>query len=336
MKKKKKSKPRTQVFAKLNTTKVKAFKYYNKQMEETSKKFKEKNKNAFNINFYLFQNIREKAKLIDKLFELTYFYDRNFTGNKDFMHIPNIQQIMQNIYKYPVILATQNNGIEEEIVGATTVKLEKNNSILKNPYFPTKNETVLSITGVLAKQNTTDIFGNRIKGIGRELFKSAIRGAFNFNKEEKIRLISEIDCRNKNSLNAISCAVKELKDEGLNINLIMPGYYEIINMQGNLTEAPTFIVEIDLDGTKQFENTNTLFSYSNCSNYELFSNLSNVLENNATEQKQYTTKVNENVVCYHEIKPINALNIELEVGNTAVGNERVPVLNNIELEYAHI
>ena len=60
------------------------------------------------------------------------------------------------------------------------------------------------------------------------------------------------------------------------------------------------------------------------------------MENNATEQKQYTTKVNENVVCYHEIKPINALNIELEVGNTAVGNERVPVLNNIELEYAHI
>ena len=42
MKKKKKSKPRTQVFAKLNTTKVKAFKYYNKEMEETSKKFKEK------------------------------------------------------------------------------------------------------------------------------------------------------------------------------------------------------------------------------------------------------------------------------------------------------
>ena len=39
---------------------------------------------------------------------------------------------------------------------------------------------------------------------------------------------------------------------------------------------------------------------------------------------------------YDEIKPINALNIELEVGNTAVGNERVPVLNNIELEYAHI
>ena len=59
MKKKKKSKPRTQVFAKLNTTKVKAFKYYNKEMEETSKKFKEKNKNAFNINFYLFQNMTE-------------------------------------------------------------------------------------------------------------------------------------------------------------------------------------------------------------------------------------------------------------------------------------
>lgn len=335
MRKKKKVKPRTQVYANLSSLKVNAFKYYNKEMEETTKKFRNKNKNAFDINFYLFQSIKEKTKLFDKIFELAYFYDRNFTGNKDFMHIPNIKQIMQNVYKYPVILATQSNGLEEEIVGATTVKIERNKSILKNPYFPTKDEIVLTITGVLTKQNVVDIFGNRVKGIGRELFKSAIRAAYEINKTENIRLISEIDCRNQNSLKAISSAVRELQSEGININLSMPGYYEIINMEGNLTEAPTFIVEVDLNASKQLDNSNILFSYLNCKNNELFSDLSLVLEKATTEIKQYTTKANENIVCYHQIAPINALNIELAVGNTAMGNRRVPALAGVQFEFVH-
>ena len=335
MRKKKKVKPRTQVYANLSDLKIKAFKYYNKEMEETEKSFRNKNKDAFNINFYLFQSIKEKTKLVDKIFELAYFYDQNFTGNKDFMHIPNIKQIMQNVYKYPIILATQSNGIEEEIVGATTVKIEKNKSILKNPYFPTKNETVLTITGVLTKQNIVDGFGNRIRGIGRELFKSAIRAAYEFNKTEKVRLVSEIDCRNKNSLKAISGAVKELKEEGLNINLYMPGYYEIINMNGNLKEAPTFMVEVDLNDSKTLENSNTLFSYLNCRNNELFSDLSLVLEKSTVELKQYITKANANIVCYHQIVPIDALKVELEVGSTAMGNERVPALSGIQLEFVN-
>ena len=335
MRKKKKVKPRTQVYANMSDLKFKAFKYYNKEMEETEKSFRNKNKDAFNINFHLFQSIKEKTKLVDKIFELAYFYDQNFTGNKDFMHIPNIKQIMQNAYKYPIILATQSNGFEKEIVGATTVKIERNKSILKNPYFPTKNETVLTITGVLTKQNIVDAFGNKIRGIGRELFKSAIRAAYEFNKNEKVKLVSEIDCRNKNSLNAICGAVKELKEEGLNINLYMPGYYEIINMNGNLKEAPTFMVEVDLDGTKTLDNSNILFSYLNCRNDELFSDLSLVLEKNTIEQKQYTTKANENIVCYHKIAPIDALKIELEVGTTAMGNERVPALSGVQLEFVN-
>lgn len=335
MNKKKKARPRTQVNSNLINSKIRAFKYYNKEMEDTTKSFRIKNENASNINFYLFQSIREKRNLIDKIFQLAYFYDRNFTGNKDFMHIPNIKQIMQNIYQYPVILATQKNGLDEEVVGATTVKFERNKSILKNPYFPTKNETVLSITGVLAKQNTLDNYGNRVRGIGRELFKSAIRGAYEINNQETIRLISEIDCRNTNSLRAICTAVSELQSEGFNINLNLPGYYEIINMEGNLTEAPTFIVEVDLNGNKEAKNEETIFSYVGCEGKELFSNLSNVLEKNTLEQKQYTTKVNENIVCYHEISPINAQKISLEVGNTALGNERIPVLGGLELEPVH-
>ena len=69
MRKKKKVKPRTQVYANLSDLKIKAFKYYNKEMEETEKSFRNKNKDAFNINFYLFQSIKEKTKLVDKIFE---------------------------------------------------------------------------------------------------------------------------------------------------------------------------------------------------------------------------------------------------------------------------
>ena len=57
------------------------------------------------------------------------------------------------------------------------------------------------------------------------------------------------------------------------------------------------------------------------------------MENNATEQKQYTTKVNENVVCYHEIKPINISKIIIETGKSAEGNDRIPELPVLQTKY---
>jgi hypothetical protein len=325
MKKKKKSKPRTLGYLEEFNLMKKAFKYYSKEMEETTNSFIKKNPNAFNTNFYLFQNMPNKSKLIDTIFELGYFYDKNFVGNKEFMHIPSIKKIADNVSHYPVILATEKNGFSEEIIGATTIKLENNSSILDNPYFPTKNENVLTITGVLAKQNITDTFGNRLRGVGKELFKSSIKGAYKLNKEEKVRIICEIDCRNINSLNAICKAVLDLKQE-LDINLFLTGYYEIINKEGNLIEAPTFMFEVDLNGDKELDNSQKLFSYENCSYLDLYTDLINVIQENTDEIKEQSSKVDENIVCYHEIKPINALNITLDVADTANGNERVPTL----------
>ena len=100
------------------------------------------------------------------------------------------------------------------------------------------------------KMNNEDESEIRVRGVGKELFKSAIKAAVEINKIEPVRLIFEVDCRNTNSLNAACKAMKDLQKEGLNINIFITGYYEIKNKDKSLTEAPTFILETQKALTK--------------------------------------------------------------------------------------
>lgn len=341
MKKRKKSKHREENTSNSNSSKEgvkqKIFKIYNEEMEEKTEEFIKKNPNLLDTKFYLFQTIKNRNLIRDMIFNLTYFYDLNFVGNKDFIHIPKITDILNNILKYPIMLSTKRDkyGLQE-ILGVSTIKIENNDSISMNPYFPTVDETVLTISGILAKQNAVDKDNNRIRGIGKELFKSSINAAYKINKNEKVRLICEVDCRNVQSFGAVSKAVKELQDEGLDIDLVITGYYEIINNQGNLTEAPTFVLEIVLNKNKNISNNKVEFNYFDCSSTELFSDLNNVIENNTKEIKQYVNIKNDKIVIYHNLESINALNVTLNIGNTANGNERVPYnINVLEYEIAH-
>lgn len=333
MKKKKKARPRLNIKQDGEVAKQKIFKYYIKEMEEKTEKVN--NQNSLDTDFHLFQTIRNKVSARDTIFNLTYFYDNNFTGNKDFMHIPNISNVLNNILHYPIMLVTQKDEHgNDEILGTTTIKFENNNSITDNPYFPTKGEDVLSITGVLTKMNAVDKNGNKIRGLGRELFKSAIKGAYELNKDKKIRLICEVDCRNTNSLYSVCKAVKELQEENLNLQMFLAGYYEIKNKEKNLLEAPTFVLEIDLNGDKEINNNNLNFDYQNCKSTNLFSSLSNVISKNTNENKKFVNVVGDKKVTYHGIEPINALNIKLDIGTTADGNNREPVLS-LQLENAN-
>lgn len=212
--------------------------------------------------------------------------------------------------------------------------MENNSSIAYNPYFPTKNENILSITGVLTKYDVKDKNGNKIKGIGKELYKSAIKAAYELNKEETIRLICEIDCRNVNSLKSISNAVRELQIENIPVRLYISGYYEIYNKGKKLKEAPTFILEIDLNGEKNIAQIETKFSYLQRKSANLFSDLVQEIQKKTKEEKKYITIRKKDFVIYHSIKPIDALNVELEVGNTADGNNRIPISKTLQMEYA--
>lgn len=306
------------------------FNCFNKEMEVQTKEFIKKNPDESDIRFYLFQTITGKQALNDMLFKVIYFYDKNFIGNRDFIQIPNLNEMIYNIANYPVILASRNHNGINELIGVTTIKYEKNNTLLQNPYFPTKKENILTITGILTKLNND--YEKRIPNIGKILFKSSIKGAYDINLHEKVRLICKIDCRNKNSLIAISKAVKDLQSEGLNIQLYIDGYYEILNRSNKMTEAPTFVVEVDLKGNKKINNSKTQFSYINCNSKALFFDLKNVIINNTHQKREYITyKKNEKII-YHKIKPINALNVELIVGNVAEGNNREPVLTSLEEE----
>ena len=329
MKKKKKARPRSSE-QDMEVVKQKIFKYYIKEMEEKTRKVNKEN--SLDTNFHLFQTIRGKEEARDTIFNLTYFYDNNFTGNKDFMHIPNISNVLDNVQRYPIMLVSKKDEYgKDEILGTTTVKFENNKSLSDNPYFPTKGEDILSITGVLTKMNALDKNGNKIKGLGRELFKSAIKGAYNANKDNTVRLICEVDCRNTNSLYSVCKAVKELQEEGNNIQIFLNGYYEIKNKEKNLLEAPTFILEIDLNGDKKVNNDNLILDYQNIDSTNLFTNLSKVICANTKENKKIVTYKNDAKIVFHSVAPINAQNITLNVGTTADGNNREPVLS-LQLE----
>lgn len=308
------------------------FKTYIEEMEEKTGEFIKNNPTLLDTKFYLFQTIQNKDLVRDMIFNLAYFYDVNYIGNKDFIHIPNISNILDNILKYPIMLATQKDEYgSEDILGVTTIKIENNKSVSDNPYFPTCGETVLTISGILTKMNAVNKNNIRIRGIGKELIKSSIRAAYNVNKQNKIKLIYEVDCRNIHSFNAVINAVKELQED-LNVSIAIDGYYEILDSQGELQEAPTFVLEIEFDSNDKTKNTQKIeFNYLNCKSAELFSELNNVIEENTKELKEYVNKKEDKTIIYHTLEKIDALNVSINPGDTANGNERVPSIK--ELEY---
>lgn len=166
MKAKKKERPRENDNILSESTRSYIFKQFRKELDTKTKKYKEEK--GLDISFDICQDNSNPNELVSSIFNLAYFYDENFLGNKDFIHIPAITQIANNMLKYPVILASRKElDGSNEILGATTIKMENNNSITKNPYFPTKNQNVLSITGVLSKPNVYQ-GDTKIRGIGKE------------------------------------------------------------------------------------------------------------------------------------------------------------------------
>ncbi len=328
MKKQEKAKPRSSRLEEASFKKE-VFKKYAVEMEEKTEEYN-KSHNS-NVNFYLAQNIANKSDLINKVLDLSYFYDKNFVGNKDFMHIPNFSQVAANLIHYPILIASKKEyDGSDDILGVTTVKFEKNSSYSDNPYFPTRDENVLSITGVLTRNNE-DTNLPRIRGIGKELYKSAIRAAYRLNKEKRIRLRCEIDCRNERSLSAINKAVQDLQSEGLDICSFITGYYEIYNKQKQLIEAPTFILEVNLNCNK-YENTYAEFSYINCKKQRLNYDLLKEVKEQVKITRRYLNTAGQNHVLYNMIKPINIQNVTIEAGTSSEGNERTPRLNPV-LEY---
>lgn len=173
------------------------------------------------------------------------FYNNNWTGNRDFMHIPNYQQVMENIMKYPIIIAREKG--KSKILAISTIKYDENTSEQMDPYFPVEGAKYFSVTGILTHHNSP------YRGLGKKIYEIALRGACGYAKTHPgTRMMCVIDSRNSPSLRALSTAVERIGSEesvgpGKELPAHVVGYYELKDSEKNLIEAPTLVLEVGLE-----------------------------------------------------------------------------------------
>lgn len=188
--------------------------------------------------------LQEGEDLIRKGAQL---YDE-YEGNEEYIHIPSIEQMLENLQKHIVI------GIEDtktgELEGVTTIKYYENKGGEVNPYYPREDTKYFEITGVIVKQRGDMTH----KGLGTNMYEACFLGLYEYVKEhpEGYRMDAVIDCTNIKSLYAAKNAIKNINARGLvgegkRLNLFLAGLYVVRDPQTRaLVEAPTFVLESDL------------------------------------------------------------------------------------------
>lgn len=259
------------------------------------------------------------------------FYNNNWLGNKDFMHIPNFSQVMSNYMKYPIIIAREEG--KDEILAISTIKYDENNPDEIDPYFPDPEAKYFSITGILVKKGTPH------KGMGKKIYEIALRGAHEYNKiYPGTRIMCVIDCRNSQSLRALSTAVETINENGLvgegqELPANIVGYYELVDTEtGALEEAPTLVLEVGLDSQNKGTATkqDKTLEYSKPESGSLFEALTEELKG---KLKKYGIQppikhedVGTGTVRYYSLADECSLEKTKIVSNgTEKGNDRTPI-----------
>ena len=296
------------------------------------------------VEYEVFQ-LSDLAGMQDAVYHIAEFYNVNWQGNRDFMHIPNFMQTLQNVRKYPIIVARKKGT--EEILGISTIKYDENDGEIIDPYFPEEDARYFSITGILTKRN------NVYKGIGKKIYEIALRGACNYEKYYPgTRIMCVIDCRNRQSLRALSAAVNNIKDgEFLGDDFYLPanivGYYELRGEEEELLEAPTLVMEVGLNPVEK-ENKDGMeiktlpslrnISFTRIEGEPLFNTLLATLRDNLGEYKIGVPSVIEDkdsgMVYYYSLEEKERClleNINIESNGTEKGNDRIPI-NDIEMK----
>ena len=173
------------------------------------------------------------------------FYHQNWRGNKDFLHMPSIGTVADNCEQYPILIARERD--KTEILAISTIKHNKNTNDNLDPYFPVEDTEYFSITGILVKKDC------QYKGLGKKMYEIGIIGAYGYNMQYPgTRFIFEIDCRNVPSHEGGKVAVQRInetvfaeKNKALPSNIV--GYYLLTDDEGEMLEAPTFILEVGLE-----------------------------------------------------------------------------------------
>ena len=295
------------------------------QINEKTKKEEPENKLRYEV--LQFSNL---AKKWDSVYKIADFYNKNWLGNKDFMHIPDFEQVLYNCLSYPIIISREED--ENEILGISTIKYNENTQDDIDPYFPEANAKYFSITGILVKKGTTH------KGMGKKIYEIAIRSATEYSREfPETRMMCVIDCRNSHSLRALSYAVENINNNGLvGENMELPanivGYYELRDKQNSkLEEAPTLVLEVGLNSREKTSTVNErVFEYRKNEDEPLFQTLKIELRQKMQEYGLNSPTIMQDgdcgIVYYYSLNRECALNgVCIKSNGTEEGNDRTPI-----------
>lgn len=295
--------------------------------KRVTKEYNEQTKEK-DIQFEVLQ-FSDIARHWDSVMKVADFYNKNWTQNKDFMHIPDFMQVLENCRRYPVIIAREEG--KEDILAISTIKYEKNTEEQLDPYFPEPGANYFSITGILARKDSP------YKGLGKKIYEIAMLGAHEYAKEYPgTRLTCVIDCRNRHSLNAVAKAAEAIRENGLvgegkELNANILGYYELREKENNqLIEAPTLVLEIELEEQpvqeKQQEN---VLSYEAKEPVSLFDGLLQTLKQRLHTYGLNAPTVMEDegcgIVSYYSLQEPRQCSVEktvLKPNGTEIGNNR--------------
>ena len=312
-------------------------KKYDEIINIIDKVCKEENKKLENSDFEyevlqlsdLNNDLLESAYLISK------FYNENFSGNADYMHIPNFTQTLKNIMNYPIIIARLKNS--KNILGISILKYNESDKEF-DPYFPIENSKYFSVTGILTNKENKNM---GVYGLGKKIYEIALKSVLEYKKKySDTKLMCVIDCRNTCSINALKVATNNLNSnyEDKQIDSRIIGYYKVENEKEKyLEEAPTFVIEMKMEDTDCENNNEVVVSYDNSSETKEQSYLKMKKTIDSLFLRDNNSKIVESldpgcgVVTYYPLKDdLYCLNnITIYSNGTEKGNDRVPLSKEI-------
>ena len=280
---------------------------------------KEFNNNKEALEYIVLQGLNKNDPYLNDPFivhKIADFYNYNWLGNVDFMHIPDFPQVEYNCNNYPIIIAREKDT--KEIIGISTLKYEENSEHNKDPYYPISNEKYFSITGILTKRN------NPHRGVGKKIYEIALRAHYEFNKIfNDTSITCVIDCRNKNSLNALHCATENL-NEKVEDSMVakVSGYYILTDNNNKMLEAPTIVLKVEKDEAKNSKRKKVKFTHP--IGKDLFKSLLYTLREELTDVSEPIINVDKGtgIVSYYHVRNYNSLPKVIPNG-TEKGNDRI-------------
>ncbi|MBQ8451860.1 MAG: hypothetical protein IJ538_03705 [Clostridia bacterium] len=276
--------------------------------------------------------VATNAEIINRAASLAEFYNKNWLGNADFMHIPDFISCYYNYLNFPIVVAR--NFKNDEIVASEIVKFEENNSKRIAPYFPVPNVDFFKITGLLVKKDAG------VRGLGKKLYETAIRGAYNYHKTSpETMLICLIDCRNNMSISALNKVLDVMKIDGGFLDSKIIGFYELRNPNTKeLAEAPTLVVKIELEPTEKVYSKPYTIEFNGGDSLNLYQNLTNQLHTalapfNVSPSPIETYDAKNGLVDFYWLEnELATRNLKIITNGTELGNDRhVETDQNLEM-----